>query len=803
MKSVRLGGKMANPNPIYKTRVSPIRLYRRNIICLILVGLLFLTFLASATPVNAFHRLVLNISVTRVENLLKKCFDPLVVGCSRPDYYAVVTVEGDSKENAVVCLDTRKQYVQDRDTITPSDWNCEVKMEKPTITVQIFDYDGSGLAAIDGADKADISSDPREEDLRFSVGGGTTVPFDLGWDTRVTVVVTATREPSLLRPVSVNRSDIDPTLNENITLSGSVDHRAQIKMRINGSLGGGDIADFTSHGAYAFAWNGTYLGGQQVALDPLASWSIIVHAEGGPLLTPTWPFIISGIKVFKRPPNTLTSLRRFPAGDWNPRAGPLTFDFSVSSAASVTLTAGKGTSCTTATAVRVIRANNLPMGVSSLSWDGREDPTVSNMFVPAGDYVIELSASFASGAPSVRCFRVKVIDPPPLELVAEHSEIVGIVGESMTFMATAIDASVIDGSSSLPTTVDRLTWDIQIWVADSSQVSARRPPTAPAMRCRQQAVCTVTPPNLTGSAGRIAYKATAVDLEGTTVETPWRLVDIVDRSSLGSNVFVMAGVASDTRSGPPQESFGIVRRDKTIDMVFTPGNFVMSSDSSGPNLFRGVVADHIRQFWGLGPKKRFPSSFLRNQENLSFWVNLRSVTVNQSNPSNPSSPDNLCSYGAPTPPWADLVAVVHRTPCRDNANPFYRIYSANDPPVSWHEAHHGIAGLADEYCNKQPDCDGGYFQTNPFPNLYFWPADCQNDPLASMGAGTCRSIRPGGSAIPGQSTRWWRLDPDTDTVLDNTPDVMIRHEDGIEFGADVRRVNYVFDQCDQGKCGTP
>lgn len=790
---------MATHHSIHKTRVSPTGLHRRSIIRLVLIGLLFLAFLASPTPVSAFHRLFLNISVTHVRNKLVKCFDPFYpFGCSRPDYYAVVTVEGDSKEKAVVCLDTRTRYVQDRDTIAPTDWSCAVTMERPTVVVQIFDYDGSGLAAIDGADKADITVGPGE-DLRFSVGEGTTVPTDPGWDTDVTVIVTATRELSRLLPASVNRWDIDPTLGETITISGSVDHQAQIRMLAG--ISGGEIANFTTEGAYAFAWNGTYTDGRSVRPG---SWDIVVKGEGGIPLRLSKPpeLIIRGVQVLQRPPDTLTVLRRFPAGDWNPRAGPLAVDFSISSAASVTLTAGKGTSCATASTVRVIRANNLSAGVSTLSWDGREDPAVSNNFVQAGDYVVEMSARFAGVTTSAKCFPVRIIDPPPLELAAEHAQIVGVVGEPMSFTATAIDASAVDTSTSLPTTVDRLTWDIQIWVADSSQVSARRPPTTPVMRCRQQAVCTVAMTNLTGSTGRIAYKATAVDQEGITVETPWRLVDIVDRSSLGSNIFVMAGVASDPRSGPPGESFGIVRRDKTIDVVFTPGNFVMNSDSSGPNLFRGAVADHIHQFWGLGPAFRFPSSFLRNQENLSFWVNLSSVTVNQSNPTNPGNfDDNLCSYGAPTPSWAEVVAVVHRTPCRDNANPFYRIYSANEPLTSWHEAHHAIAGLADEYCNKQPDCDGGYYQNNPFPNLYFWPADCRNDPLASMGPGTCRPIRPGGSALPGQSTRWWRLDPDTDAVLDNTPDVMINNR--IEFGADVRRTNYVFDQCDLGKCGNP
>jgi hypothetical protein len=276
------------------------------------------------------------------------------------------------------------------------------------------------------------------------------------------------------------------------------------------------------------------------------------------------------------------------------------------------------------------------------------------------------------------------------------------------------------------------------------------------------------------------------------------MADVIDQSLIGTGAIVMAGVPMDFGRNPPSEFFGRFDQSTTKDVVFFPGNFDMLADGSDPMLFRSIVADHIKQLWGVGPQGRFPSTILANQDNISFWVSLQSVTVAHSVPHDPESRANDCRYGPVVPSWSEVNAVVHRTRCRDIAYRGYRLYSARSPLIGWHEMHHAAFGLADEYC-----CDGDYQAAQPFPNVYSSHADCLADSLSGFGGLTCQPIRDNGVTgcfIGGQrqGIQGWRLDPNTDICVNNTPDVMIRNT--IELGADIRRATHVFSGCKQGRC---
>jgi len=412
--------------------------------------------------------------------------------------------------------------------------------------------------------------------------------------------------------------------------------------------------------------------------------------------------------------------------------------------------------------------------VSFIGWNGQDDQSV---FVPPGRYALELSASPVGGfpfSPAAFCKSTEVIAAPPLDLFAGHGPLIPEPGGLVQITANALDG--LHG--------DRRTGTIELWVATAAQISVASPPQSPQAQCQSLAVCITNVLNIAGSmtATRFAYRAVAYDIGGDKVETPWRLVDMVpaDRFGPGASATpVMAGVVSDP--------LGTVRQDQAIDITFYPGSGFNVDADEGRFAFFAAAATHVRTIMGAGGT-RFPSSVLTRQKRFNVWVSPRSVAVTQSQPNAPTSPGNFCNIGSiETAPFAEANGVIHRVVCRDNA-PGNK-YTANAAEISWHELHHAAFGLADEYWRAgPPEVYGGYWQASPFPNLYFWPGDCTKDPLSG---GTCNALRPAGSWIPTQNTRWWRIDQGTNDVMwDNT----------IEQATDLRRAMWQFDQCDAGRC---
>ena len=586
-----------------------------------------------------------------------------------------------------------------------------------------------------------------------------------------------------------------------MTISGVVSHETRVTLTAVGPLGAaaGDIGVIDVSGPFAFRWNGTYLNGVPAALGVYTS--IIARGEGGtnPVSNSSPPTRKTGpVSIIRRPPNSLKLLTSFPVTTqkpkWNPQAGPLRLDFSISSPGVVELDVAQGSTCPITTSAQTISSPSLNSGTHQLSWDGMIGTILGGGWAPPGNYVVELTAAFANGQPNFLpnpCVKVEVIPSPPLELAVEHSPSVPSVGEAVTVTATAMDAEHND----------RLTGRVEIWAADVAEVRSHRPPSTPVHVCDQATLCSFAIPTLTQTTGQFAYRAVARDIDGRPFqETPWRMAEAIDPQAIGTNAIVMAGVPMDMRVGS-SEDFGKFNQGKTKDVVFFPGDFHMFPDSVGPTLFRGIVGDHIKQLWGLGPEQRFPSTFLANQDNISFWVALKSVpiTLNSTKPLN----ERDCGLTAPVPSWSEVNAIIHLAPCRDIALRGYKLYSANRPRNGWHEMHHIAFGLADEYC-----CDGGYSTVTPFPNVYASRADCLTDPMSSSPM-TCLPIRERGirssqggvqTCVQGstQSPQGWRIDAATNAITNCNQDVMI--ENSFELEADRRRGDWVFSECDLGKC---
>lgn len=730
--------------------------------------LLVVTWLGLASkPAYAVHQMTVTVTITDVNNLLRGCFDIEPWGCSRPDYFAVVTING--PVGAGRC-DTRDQYVLNRDNIEPN-WVCDQTIEQSrplrswdnlaTVTIEIYDFDG-GLAGVfnQGNQQADVQPG---QGMAFTLpitpglmNFDTTANGDNEADTRVRGTIEATIQPIRLTDMNVNPIFFDPRFDETVRVTGLASETVSMRdisltMSVNGPGGVFTTSMFTlgaDNQHFTFNWDGRISG----VIAPPGFYTITINGQAVP----------PGVAVINRPQNDLVFLDFDPVRDWYPGLGPLQVRYSTGSDAWVTKRFFEGNNCIGALR-RIFVPNSLTSGVSTLGWDGKDE---TGRTVLPGEYSVEVSAEFLTGTLASFCQNFNVIQAPPLELAVEHAPIVPLVNDAMTFTATALNAAH----------ANRVTGTIEVWVADQNALSSMIPPRSPARICQRAAMCQVDLANLTPGPGRIAYRAVAFDINGARLETPWRIVEVVGEGVIGSGHAIAAGVAAD--------SFGVIRQEKALDIVFFPGNnFDLSQREGGRREFLDDVAASIREFWGIGGVRR-PSTLLTNQVHMSYWVVMQNVRIQ---PLNPADENSRCVYLFFDNPltWSNANAVLHRVFCRNYTNsPFGNAYSANTPGVSWHELHHRVFGLADEYC-----CDGGYFQLPVHPNLFFWPEDCNHDPNAPPGG--CQPVRTAGNILPGQQTRWWRIDLD--------PDVMLDHA-GLQQGAEVRRTNSVFDQCRLGRC---
>jgi flagellar hook assembly protein FlgD len=741
-------------------------------------------------PSRLSHQLSVSVRVDSVSNLRSgdflHCVDPLGVGCGRADWFAVMSF---TDGNGVVTKCNNTPWIQNFDFIQPG-WSCQAggtertgPWDAPvTFSIDIYDFDGTGLANIDGADHADITAGAGNT-FTTTVSVGTTSLVTASSDVRVGVTLTASMVPAQFVSFNVSPTTFDPRLGEITTLSWNISEGSPLTMTVQPLAGGATVRTqsipFTIPPQTQFEWDGKDDGGAPLAAGNYRVRLTATAAASGQV-DPQPGFREANVTVTMRPPNVLTLQQVTPAANipWNPRSGPVELRFSVSSDADVGLQAFAGNACS-GSPVAVVTPTRLPLGTSTLRWNGKNS---QGQFVSPGAHAVQLGGHSPTGTPTTPatvCRALQVIAAPALELVATHDPIVANAGGLVSFTVEAVEASHRA----------RRTAKLEIWVADAASFRSRVPPTSPAESCESRATCIFTVINPSRDAGlpsRFAYKAVAYDLEdGPRAETPWRAVDVVDYAT----TYGLSTPTIPRAAGVVSDPFGVIDSHHTQDLVFYPGSGHDVTTGNGRAWFSGTVRAHIRQIWGLGPGV-FPSSALSRQEAISFYVVQRLVPVTESDPDQPTA-ENLCSIGAiEKPPFAEVNAVLHQLPCRDNAP--WNMYTADNPATTWHELHHAMFGLADEYFvsggGTAPDLSGGYWQPSPNPNLYFWPNDCANDPLA--GGRTCTAIRPAGSPIPGQSTRWWRFDLTPDVMIDNT----------FEQPGETRRAIWVLDQCKAALC---
>jgi hypothetical protein len=175
-------------------------------------------------------------------------------------------------------------------------------------------------------------------------------------------------------------------------------------------------------------------------------------------------------------------------------------------------------------------------------------------------------------------------------------------------------------------------------------------------------------------------------------------------------------------------------------------------------------------------------------DNTSFFVAGTRIGIR--NPEPDEDPRNVCivntadfTVGAlDLQTAADVVGVFHDLTCRDRANGTN--FTANGASVSWHEIHHALFGLADEYVG-----DGGYWQAQQNPNVFSSLQNCQK--LTSGDPALCHEMA---ASPPNRSNGFWRAD----TASGDTVDVMVNNT--VQRSNDVRAARAKYAKCRAKQC---
>lgn len=356
-------------------------------------------------------------------------------------------------------------------------------------------------------------------------------------------------------------------------------------------------------------------------------------------------------------------------------------------------------------------------------------------------------------------FQVAVGEPPSApgqNIRCLHSPLWPQPGDTVT-----IRAEYLDGN---------LQPDVKI--ADRIQVFTGNNMATPAGEVLGAEEFTFTTPAV--GAPNLSYACRLVD-DGSPIWTGWRTVNVGPPPVAGGAVPVLL-------TGPMRSR---------VDVVLIPDkdNYTGSNDPTFLTDMRSLID---QAYFAQGDGTADASLLLTNQDTFNFWLaggtgDARGVVSGKCEKDPPGSWDTLHSF-------ADVGAIIHTNSFRDCASG--NTFSAEnfDFRVFRHEQGHRPFGLADEYCNKRPGssstvCDGGYFQTDTFPNVYEDGGDCEAD-LGNLG-------RSGGSC-----DRWQQDTGDMDFFETSEPvngDLMV--DNTTPQAADIRRIDWMLNtQCASGNC---
>jgi hypothetical protein len=363
------------------------------------------------------------------------------------------------------------------------------------------------------------------------------------------------------------------------------------------------------------------------------------------------------------------------------------------------------------------------------------------------NFRVEVDEPGATVGLAVRCTHSPLWPQPgqPVTITVESLDGAVQVGDTMT------DNSRVNGPGDTPPKlVDRtkIADSLEIWAGDQ---------TGPKQVATGKTSTTFT--TAAQAAGDLVYSCRVKD--GTdSAFTGWRRVRV--------------GAPAEGKAVPV-----IYTGDKKnkIDVVFVPDTD--SYTGTGDPAFLTDVSNAIKgAYFGQ-------DYFLRNQGDFNFWL------ADQTGDADNTPADDNCTLAAPANwgtdySWKDTGAILHTNRFRDCAGGGVFSSEPDSLGTVLHETGHSPFGLADEYC-----CDGGYFETPEFPDIYDSKTDCEADaPNLGRVAGDCRTWTSTNKAT--KDTVWFTSEPDTTDLMnaDRRP----------PQAADVRRMDWKFGLCRDGKC---
>jgi hypothetical protein len=485
------------------------------------------------------------------------------------------------------------------------------------------------------------------------------------------------------------------------------------------------------------------------------------------------PSLSAMVNIQPPPPvASLTVLSVYPSPQWAPETGVLTIRVASSATASISADVFQWGTCS-GQAIGAINAVTVqPAVLTDLTWNGM---LFGNMHIPPGQYSIRVSG-FANGSPTnpaFICRPIEVIVAPKALLYMQHFPFLPEPGQTVELKAVSVD----------PSGAPRIVARLDVWGFTYPLGPGTPPPTptAPLRSCERVSTCTAVI-KLPSTSAHLSWKADAADINGGVMSTSGWRGQHVTKAATFAQMTDFAFPTDVALNGPTAaQSRDLAYSFDLVMSVSTDFDWTRPAD-------RQTIGEALDRFmtrlWGLsGPGGPAPSTFLSRPDLVRLYLipERRVVTW--------TPPANECEWSVPDVPWADAKGILHKVDCRDNADPFDHAFSAklHSEDAIFHELHHALFGLADEYCGP---CDGGYSAAGPFPNVYDDLNACSAVPGREIGG--CSSIVEV-DINTGQPTGkvFYRLDTSWDDVMDRN---------GRQRFGDMRQATWKESECDNGRC---
>lgn len=709
---------------------------------------------------------------------------------NKPDQFVVFYGEGNSAQ-APAC---RSNSVIDLMFIgppAPADWRCAFSVNRPgKLYIALYDGDGPNSDNTQGQ-QIDISPGAEKavmvnlENLLSSPGSSFTFSSS-GDDGTINYTVSALLNAGTLTSFTSTASSFRPSAGEQIVLTGGATGAPYGFLRVNAFNNAGanvwslfGYLDNPGQTSKTFVWQGRDANGNPLppgnyrvqfqAFDVSTNQPAIGPLNGNGVWAPGG-MLVQNIQILAPPVlPTLGVLGTNPVSKWAPDVGDLAINVVSSGTTTVSGEVYAGTSCSGSKLMNLPSIIVSPSFPGALTWAG---PVFTGGAFPLGQYRIKVSGTSNGGptSPAFICQPIEMITTPPAKLFVQHAPFLAEPGQTVELTARSVD----------DTGAPRIAGRLDVFGTVQSVPGA--PPTAPSAplrTCVMASSCTATI-TLPGGHSFFSFRSTAADRGNTVADSGWRGQRVMPSASfaqatsfaLPADVALNGPFMSDARTS--QSSF---------DLVFSVSTDFNWNDAAD----RQSIGDGLNRFmsrlWGIeGNGAPAPTTFLSRPDLVRVYITPERRVVSW----NPAA--NLCDWTVPAVPWADATAVLHKTNCRDNAYTSTRSFSAKllSRDVIFHELHHALFGLADEY----PSGDGGYFEAHPFPNVYNTQTDCEAQVGREPGGCTPITQIDIFTQMPTGRT-FFRLDA-------SLPDVMVGN--GTQRFGDVRRANYKEGVCDAGGC---